>query len=307
MDIQPRASTPIPPRQAASVHKRAATSRAMDVQGPAVSAHVSPAVNAPTSPPAPPIIKPEPQIPRPPDVVGASLQLSAHKPAEQRIQAARNVRQSDLVSRLGARPVAPAVPVTPQIATAVEPLGPELPNAAVTHHEALRRIIDSLPAEQSQPRHKVHRKPHIGHYAAVATSITIMIGYVWLQNYPKMAVQTASNQAGITASLPGYLPSSYQLANTKTGPGLVTISFSSPSQASPLIISQQRTTWDSKSLLDRFITSQSNEYSSVTGQGLTVYLFGSNQASWVNHGIWYSITGTGRLSRDQIMKIVYSL
>jgi hypothetical protein len=248
-------------------------------------------------------------------VVGASVQLGARRPSEQRLQAAKGVRQSDLVSKFGGRPTAPEMPQTPAapaiaapaLSAPAEPLGPELPNSAVTHHEALRRIINSIPANTDQPRRKALRKPHAGHYAAIAASIAIMAGYIWLENYPKMAVQTASSQAGITASLPGYLPSSYQLTNTSTGPGLVTISFSSPNQSSPLVISQQRTTWDSKSLLDKFVTAQSNEYSSITGQGLTVYLFGSNQASWVNHGIWYSITGTGRLSRDQIMKIVYSL
>ena len=45
----------------------------------------------------------------------------------------------------------------------------------------------------------------------------------------------------------------------------------------------------------------------MEAKGLTVYLNKDNQATWVNHGVWYKITGTTRLSREQILKIAYSL
>jgi hypothetical protein len=134
-----------------------------------------------------------------------------------------------------------------------------------------------------------------------------MGGYIWLHNYPKLALQNASNQAGVSASLPGFLPSSYNLATTSTAPGLVTLSFTSPSLPDVLKIAQHRTTWDSSSLLDNVVAKQADDYSAVHGQGLTIYLFGQNQAAWVNHGIWYSIEGASKLSREQILRIAYSL
>lgn len=45
----------------------------------------------------------------------------------------------------------------------------------------------------------------------------------------------------------------------------------------------------------------------MQGQGLTIYLFNNNRATWVNKGIWFSIEGADRLSREQILKMVYSL
>ena len=134
-----------------------------------------------------------------------------------------------------------------------------------------------------------------------------MGGYIWMSNYPKFALQNASNQAGLSASLPGYLPSSYTLSNTETRPGLVTLNFSSPSSTEPLKIAQHRTSWDSRSLLDNFVTRTTDDYSTVQSQGLTIYLFNNNQAAWVNRGIMYSIEGSSRLSREQILKIAYSL
>ena len=149
--------------------------------------------------------------------------------------------------------------------------------------------------------------PKAGQYATIAAAVLVMGGYIWLQNYPKMAIQSAGSKAGISATLPGYVPSSYQLAKTNTQPGLVTLNFTSPSQPGDLTIAQSRTDWDAVSLLDQYVDAKSTQYTAVQGQGLTIYLYGQNQATWVNHGVWYNIEGSTRLSRDQILKIAYSL
>jgi len=97
------------------------------------------------------------------------------------------------------------------------------------------------------------------------------------------------------------------LARTDTSPGLVTLNFSSPSANESLKIAQARTTWDSTSLLDNFVAKKTDDYATMQGQALTIYFFGQNQATWVNRGVWFSIEGTGRLSREQILKMAYSL
>jgi Domain of unknown function (DUF4367) len=177
-----------------------------------------------------------------------------------------------------------------------------LPAAAATHHEALTKLIGQMP-----PVSVPNANSHVGRAAAVIGAIAIMGSYVWLQNYPKMAISAAGNKAGLSASMPGFVPSSYSLKKTITQPGLVTLQFATPNQTQSLTIDQHRTDWDSSSLLDNFVAKQDSEYASVSGQGLTVYLFKQNQAAWINHGVWYSITGATRLSREQILKIAYSL
>lgn len=177
-----------------------------------------------------------------------------------------------------------------------------LPAAAATHHEALTKLIAQMP-----PVNVPNASSRIGRVGAVVAAVLIMGTYVWLQNYPKMAIQAAGNKAGLSASMPGFVPSSYKLKKTSTRPGLVTLQFASPNQPANLTIAQNRTDWDSNSLLDNFVIKQGSEYAAVSGQGLTVYLFSQNQATWINHGVWYSITGASRLSREQILKIAYSL
>ncbi len=174
--------------------------------------------------------------------------------------------------------------------------------AAATHHEALSRLINQMP-----PVNIPSASSRGGRVAAVLAAIVVMSGYVWFQNYPKMAIQSAGSKAGLNASMPAYVPSSYSLKKTTTQPGLVTLQFASPNQPQRLTINQHRTEWDSDSLLDNFVAKQGTDYTAVNGQGLTIYLFGQNQAAWINHGVWYSITGATRLNREQILKMAYSL
>jgi len=234
-----------------------------------------------------------------------------------RLEQAKQVGRSPHIQKFsGSRPDAPRLEAqpTPQPAVA-EVAVPELPQAAVTQHEALTRLVPAPPPEP--PASRTHAagawrpnlrlSPHAGRIAATTAAVAIMGGYIWFHNYPKLALQNANAQAGITASLPGYVPSSYTLKNTDTAPGLVTLNFASPSSSEALKIAQQRTSWDSSSLLDNYIAKTTDDYAAVQGQGLTIYLFNNNQAAWVNHGIWYSIEGASRLSREQILKIAYSL
>jgi hypothetical protein len=246
------------------------------------------------------------QPPAPPPKTTAQHQFRRF---EDRFKQAKDVERSRQISRFGrhhhdeeAAAEAPA---------ASHHAGPahELPNEAAAQHQAMSQLAAKAAAAHTDhpSRSGPHLPPRFGQYVATGVAIMIMGGYIWAQNYPKLAIQSAGNRAGIAASLPGYVPSSYQLATTSTAPGLVTLNFTSPSQPSALSIKQSRTSWDSSSLLDNFVAKASTQYTAVEGQGLTIYLFGQNQATWVNHGTQYQIEGASRLSREQILKIAYSL
>jgi hypothetical protein len=193
----------------------------------------------------------------------------------------------------------------------------QIPNHVVTQHQAMTQLPHLAPAPTPAPavpsapkagwRPHLSLSPNANRFATTAAAVIILGGYVWLHNYPKLAVQNAGSQAGLTAALPSYVPSSYSLAGTATGPGLLTLKFTSPSADSPLTIAQRRTAWDPSSLLDNYVAKNADDYAAVEGQGLTIYLFGNNNATWVNHGIWYNIAGADHLSRDQVLKIAYSL
>ena len=59
-------------------------------------------------------------------------------------------------------------------------------------------------------------------------------------------------------------------------------------------------------LYDRI--SNTDKYTALQAEGLTIYIYNNNQASWVNHGTWYRIEGQDHgLSKDQIIKMATSL
>lgn len=154
---------------------------------------------------------------------------------------------------------------------------------------------------------KAKKAPSITKIGAALAVITLMGGLVWLQNSPKLAFHSAAAQAGIEASLPTYIPSSYQQTGpAQVGSGQLTLAFTSPSADGKLAITQKRTDWDSNSLRENYVSHQTDNFLAVQGQGLTIFL-DNNEANWVNHGIWYSVNGTAKLSREQILKIAYGL
>jgi hypothetical protein len=224
--------------------------------------------------------------------------------------------------------VATATPATPAVSTVATTeattmtgaTGPvELPNSVATQVDAMASMRlpqpaaatpQMSPADALQMAMSTPVKPQFTPATAIAAVavVTIMGGYIWVSNYPKMTVKAAGSKAGVEASLPNYMPASFDLGNRVSySPGELSLDFHTSTHAENVHITQRNTSWDSSSLLENFVTKKTEQYSAVEGQGLTVYMYGAGQASWVNHGIWYTIDGNNRLSRDQLLKIIYSL
>jgi hypothetical protein len=317
----PTPQAPAATPAAAALHQRMKPAHTLDLRTEAAPAKAASSQ---------PLIK---HAPEQPHLGTASTAASSERHLHQftdRFERARKMSRSAQISRFGADRLgsvqgstaggAGNQPDHPASHTVASPqrthLGQtEMPRLAATQHEAMTKLPRYAPPATSTPkpapalrtRSRLTISPQGSRVLSIATAVVIMGGYIWLQNYPKLAIQNASDRAGLAATLPTYIPSSYNLAGTATSPGAVTLKFTSPSAGEALKISQQRTTWDSSSLLDNYIAKSADDYAAVQGQGLTIYFFGQNQASWVNHGIWYSIQGAARLSREQILKIAYSL
>ncbi len=198
---------------------------------------------------------------------------------------------------------AKSAPKLPSVSTPKPTI--QLPSHAETHHRAMSKLAAHHKATN---QYQENTSSSLKRYSAVAAAVVLMGGYVWFQNFPKLELHSASSKAGFALTLPAYLPSSYSLNGpVEARNGSAIISFKSPSTTDPLKITQNVTTWDSQSLRDNISASRTNDFIAVEGQGLTIYLWGKNEAAWVNHGIRYGIEGTGKLSREQILKIAYSL
>lgn len=300
---------------------------------PAATPAAAPAAVVPTAEPLAPITNhtsvPLPSATPPPPPPASA----AEKKAVDRLATAVTIPKSEQVSKF---PITPAlVSVTGSITPATTPLdtsvpvtnavapttpATELPPATATQHEALVSLVAPAgAATEAAGRDQAFNmamktvtaappaKPNLAAIAGATLAIVVMGGYIWLQNYPRMQLSVISGKTGFTATLPGYVPPSYNLhGNVAYSAGQVTLHYAAAGLPG-FNISQHVTSWDAASLLDNFVTKQAANYTAVEGQGLTIYLFGKGEAAWVNHGLWYSITGDTELSRSQILNIAYSL
>ncbi len=288
----------------------------------------------PVAVPVTPEPAPAPTLPEPaPAAAPVSVSIKPNN-LEQRLANAATVTKSEAIQKFAApvqagatfmpepppsepavaNPGSPAATPNPEptqempnaVAAQLEKLNQLTPPAAptipiVTDHQAV--LKQALAAAQPKPKAKLRPASLV----AAALAIVIMGGYVWLSNYPKLALKTASDQAGFEASLPHYLPSNFRLAGTVAySPGQITANFHSPNQGQ-MVVTERRTAWDSGSLLDNYVSRQSDQYLTVQGQGLTIYFYNNNHASWVNRGVWYSIEGDYQVAREDVMKVAYSL
>lgn len=326
-DAQPQPGSVITPKPANQLHGIQVGSKApavLDLRAKAAGTNPTSSSATPPTPvqavtePSASQVQPVTATPPPAPVVPAKIQKSISQPAPFGSPAAVNTPEpapetSSSAAVTTLHPKVKRFPDNPAVA-ATAPASSQLPNQVATQIDAMRKIAtegDVKPKSEGLKEvlatAKPSSSPSFTQIAAAIAAIGIITGIVWMQNSPKMAFKSAASQAGIQASLPTYVPSSYrQQGPAQVSPGQVTISFQSPSNQNPLTITQKKTSWDSNSLRENHVSRQADNMLAVQGQGLTIFLY-NNQASWINHGIWYTVSGTENLSREQILRVAYGL
>jgi len=165
-------------------------------------------------------------------------------------------------------------------------------------------------AKTTEPKKKSASK--VAKPVAIAVSIAALFAtgaYIWKVNYPSLAFKIASAKAGISATMPGYVPAGYNLGGRiQTNPGTVSYSLLGNSNDNRISVTQTKTDWDSQALAENYVAPKAENYLALQAQGLTIYVMGKNEATWVNKGTWYKLDGKGQeLNQDQIIKIATSL
>lgn len=144
--------------------------------------------------------------------------------------------------------------------------------------------------------------------ACMAVVSLALLGYLVALNMPDISVRVAAMQTGIEKIYPSYVPSNYRLDGlVKEDAGRVTMNFKND-DGKKFILMEEKSSWDSAAVLSNFVKKNwGNNYSIAKGQGLTIYISGSN-AAWVNGGVFYMITNEdGALSATDLHDIAVSL
>lgn len=144
--------------------------------------------------------------------------------------------------------------------------------------------------------------------AAGGLAAVLLFGFVAYQNMANISVRYATARSGIQASLPGYKPAGFTLSNRiQYNPGQITLNFSSTTDERSFKIVQRETAWNSDTLMANYVASKSDQVQKYEDRGRTIFIYGNNNATWVNGGVWYDINGDSQLNSDQLIRIATSM
>lgn len=168
-------------------------------------------------------------------------------------------------------------------------------------------------ALKSANSHKVTHNPHkkhkrLGRLGLIGLSVLILGVFFTYQNAPRIALRRAQSTIGFAASVPGYSPSGFGMSGpVQYQKGMVVINFRSNSDDRQYAVTQTTTNLDNTALASQYLQSQNKQYEATDVNGQPVYIYDNSRATWISHGVWYTIDGNAGLSRDQLTSIVASI
>ena len=177
--------------------------------------------------------------------------------------------------------------------------------------QALRKVSamseEEQQAEKAQKQHFWQRKKFVA-AASMAVVSLVLLGYLVSINLPDISVRVAAMHSGIEKAYPSYVPATYRLDGlVNEENGRITMSFKND-RDQKFTLMEEKSSWDSSAVLTNYVEKNwGASYSIARGQGLTIYVSGSN-AAWVNSGVLYIIQDdAGVLNSNDLHDIAVSL
>lgn len=227
---------------------------------------------------------------------------------------ASKVKQSKLVSKFSGNKTTQHPLATSPVASRVQPLAVQ-PAPALTHpansilEAGLRNAQSHTQAFDNKKSGKKPKKTRkLVSYGAGALAAVLLIAFIGYQNIPNLSVRYASTRSGVQASLPDYKPAGFSMSHkVQYNPGQITVNFASNSDDRNFTITQRESSWNSDALLSSYVTAQSDQVQKYEDKGRTIFLYGNSNATWVNGGVWYEVSGDSQLNSDQLIRIASSM
>jgi hypothetical protein len=227
-----------------------------------------------------------------------------------------NVNQSPLVKHFSdARPRTlamqkPGKVVEPSLGVAAKPYKPKTKPVIISKPKTSGDILEmALNKAVSHRESKVSIKRR-GRNKLVWLAVIFVLAGVGLLIAGRLTnarVQVAAHEAGFSANLPNDLPSGYSLDKLTHSNGVVTAGFSDNSEPGlNYSLIQHASLWNNQELKANYVKGVDPNAITMTDNNQTVYLYGDEDATWVNNGIWYVVTSDGALSNQQLLNLAGS-
>ncbi|MEO6513656.1 MAG: hypothetical protein ABIR37_03135 [Candidatus Saccharimonadales bacterium] len=168
--------------------------------------------------------------------------------------------------------------------------------------------IDPKKAHRAAKRTQRHLTKRIARSGSIALAVVLVAGFIAYQNTANLTMRVASSKAGFQANMPGFKPSGFAAAKFTYGKGFVAVNFHSNSDSRAFDLTQKVSNWDSEALLNEFVSDASGKsYQTLEASGRTIYTYGNNNATWVDHGVWFNVQSNGSLSTTQLVSLATSM
>ena len=177
--------------------------------------------------------------------------------------------------------------------------------------QALRKVStmnDGVEEGAKAKKQRFWKKKNFKIAAAMSVVTLAILGYLVSVNLPDISVRVAAMHTGIEKAYPSYVPANYRLDGlVKEENGRITMSFKND-RDQKFTLMEEKSSWDSSAVLTNYVSKNwGASYSIAKGQGLTIYVSGSN-AAWVNGGVFYVISDdTNTLTSSDLHDIAVSL
>jgi hypothetical protein len=218
-----------------------------------------------------------------------------------------NHASAPLAARFMPLPVQPTPP-QPDVAAPK----PQPDNKPITPADMFEHAIASADHFADLTASKLHFKKkarrHVASLAAGSLALLLLGGFLAYRNVPDVQLQVAAFRAGIHSSMPDLQAAGFAFDAAKEQNGKLTIGFHGP--AGQYQLTQQKTNWSADDMVQTVASIDASgqpNYTTLAAGDQTIYRFANNSATWIDHGTWYQLNGTGALSDYQITSIAASV
>jgi hypothetical protein len=167
-------------------------------------------------------------------------------------------------------------------------------------------IAQATSHEQKAPKRRLSWKRKLASTGAVVLGLAVIAVFVAYLNLPTIEVNLASAQAGFHATMPNYKSLGYNLNGpVKTSGGTIAMSFTSGD--SQFTLTQEASNWDNQTLMETLASQSDSLPKTIQSDGRTIYMTHTDEATWVNGGIRYDLTGNANLNNQEITSVADSM
>lgn len=198
----------------------------------------------------------------------------------------------------------------PVAAPVTQPTAQELKDRAIA-----KALANASKPEQKEVKAKKTKssKLHLGFgrvmlaLSCAAAAVFAIVYFVNL-NMPDISMRVAAMQSGIDPKYPGYVPRDFAVNDMVAEEGKITLNFRNSNSGNEFSITEERSSWDSNSLLSNYVKAEMDEdYIVIRESGITIYM-NDKSSTWVNGGMLYKLfIKSGSLTKKQITGIATSL